>query len=763
MPQDVFQEAKERYDDATEATRENYERMAEDLRFSNPAKPEQWHQKTVSDRTGRPTLTLDQTNQFIQQVVNDGRQNAPSINVVPVDGQGDVAVATKLDGHMRHIEYQSRAPQHYATGLEYSARVGLGWLRVVPVVCDTERNYQEPRIFGVQDVLGCRLDPDADEFDGSDAVFGFHEHTISERRFKRKWPKAAMSSFGESGAWFSEKGVRIAEYFSVKEEKRNTITIQPADGGEPYAVSEDDYWKEADKLGYKPVVVGDPYMSTHRTVKWYKMSGVEFLEETDFPSQWIGLVPIYGHLIVVDGKKYICGLTRRLMDGQRFHNYQMSSFAEQLLDQPKAPIIVPARAITGDLQSHWTAMNSGNPAYLPYADIDEEGDPVAAPTRLGVPQFPVAAANAATLGVQEMQAAVGMYKSNLGAPSNAVSGRAKMADRAEGDTATYHYMDNRNRSIEHVGRICVDMTSRLIDTARSLRILGTDGQVSFVQVDPEQPEAAKKNPRGKVVSINPGVGKYDVRVKVGPAHTTQREELLERLTQLGQGNPQLAAAFAPLMARLADLPEAEKVARICLAMLPAPIQAAYNEDEDQDDIPPQIKMQLTQQAQALQQAQGMIQALTNELNAANDKNAAAAGQAQAETAIKQQELAIRAEENETAAFVAETERMKAETEHMNAEAELNRSLVGVDPAVEEATVQTPQLLQGVMQAIGNLFDALEIQAQRNAEQLEQAQNDTATAVEALTDLVARPRVATLERDEQGRPLRAVSTIDESTS
>jgi hypothetical protein len=773
MPQDTFQEAKERYDEAREAMRENHDRMRADLAFSNPADPQQWDPKTVKDRDGRPTLTLDQTNQFIQQVVNDGRQNPPSMLCVPVDGGADVQVALQLNGWLRNIEYQSRATTHYATGMEYSARVGLGWLRVVPVVCDRERNYQEPRIFGIQDVLSACLDPDSEEFDGSDAEFGFVEANYSERKFKRKWPKASVSSFGDTNGWFSEKGVRIAEYFKLLEKKRNMLmAIDPRtamDGRdpEPMPYTEDEYWALAKELGTKPEVIGDNYEATVREVKWYKMSGVEILDETDFPCQWIGLAPIYGHMIVIDGKRYICGLTRRLMNGQKFHNYQMSSLAESLLEQPKSPIIVPARGIAGPLKDHWAAMNVGNPAFLPYEDIDEDGDPIAAPQRLNPPQFPAAYANGAQLGVQEMQASVGMYKSNLGAPSNAVSGKAKLADQAEGDTSTYHYRDNRNRTIEHVGRMCIDMTCRLTDTARTIRLLGQDGKASFMRVDPQQKAPMRRDSKGKVVAINPSVGKYDVRVKVGPHSTTMREELKDRLTQLGAANPNLAAALAPLLVRLDDLPEAEKVARICMALLPPNVQAAYNDEDAEDGIPPQLKMQMQQQAQQLQQATQMVQQLTQELNLANDKNAQAQQGQAAEDVIKSQELQVRAAENDTARIVAETDRIKAEMER----AQLEHALAQPPEGELDEEAQEQLQLQALLQAMAALFDVVNAQSgqsQELAERLEaaqqaieQAQQQTAEAVGTLADIVTRPRVATLETDESGMPVRAVSTIEGS--
>lgn len=142
MAQDIIQQAREEYADAKEAVREQEQRFREDLRFSNPAYPDQWDDYAKTARKGRPMLTLDRTNQYIAQVVNDARQNKPSIQTLPADSKADIEVANRLNGIIRHIEYTSRASIAYDTGLELAARVGLGWLRVIPKVTRYETNEQ---------------------------------------------------------------------------------------------------------------------------------------------------------------------------------------------------------------------------------------------------------------------------------------------------------------------------------------------------------------------------------------------------------------------------------------------------------------------------------------------------------------------------------------------------------------------------------------------------------------------------------------------
>jgi len=752
MAQDTFQQARERYDDAQEAWRENYDRMREDLRFSNPADPQQWPEKTLEARKNRDiTLTLDQTNQFIQQVVNDGRQNTPSLSVTPGDDRANVDVALKQAERLRYFEYRSRAAIAYDTSLEYSARCALGWLRFVPVVVDRENNFQEPRIFAVNDPLSACIDGDSTEFDGSDAAFGFVETTMHERTFKRKYPKARVSSFGETKGWFSDKGVRVAEYFSIDIKRGNRIITGDDRGENRVAMTEDQYHEVSAKTGTKPrVIETDPQAELGREVKWRKMSGCEILEETDFPCTWIGLIPVYGHMVWVDGKRYVSGLTRRLMGGQRFYNVEMTSLAESLLEQPKAPFLASARAIKGH-EDHWARLNKGNPSYLPFNDLpdDPNDPPIAAPQRMSPPTFPAAFANGAQLGIQAMMSSVGMNKSVLGQQSNAVSGRAKVADKIEGDSATFHYVDNQRRSIEHLGRCLLDMDSRLIDSRRTVRTLSLDGKSGTVTIDPDLPEAIVRNEAGKVEAINPRIGQYDTRVKVGPGYTTLREELKDRLTTLGQANPALAAALAPILVKLEDLPEADKITRICLALLPPQVQAAYSEGEDDEApvVPPAVRAEMQAMQGKLEQAGQLLAQLAEQLQQAQGAAQQAAGdtqEAQMANALKARELDIKGAEADSKRIEAEADMLRAETEARAAQDQAAAaSLSGQVQDIIAAVTQMAEVQAGAAQDVATVGAAV---------------GEAKDQIAQLADLVTQPRVATIEYDEQGRPVRAVGEV-----
>lgn len=761
MAQDGFQEAKELYTDCVDAWRDNFERMREDFKFSNPADPRQWDSETLKDRDGRVTLTLDQTNQYINQVVNDGRMNTPAMSAVPASGDATKAAAEQITGLFRHIEYVSKAPLAYDTSLEHSSRVGLGWLRAFPKVLRPELNEQEMFIASTNEPTNILIDGNSVALDGNDSLHGFCEMTYSEKEFKRKWPKATASSFADAGNWYTDKGIKVAEFFKVIFTKENRIGIM-LPGGQLETVTEDEYWAYAAKLGHKPVALNN-FEAIRRTVKWCHMSGVEFLEESTFPGPWVPLVPVYGHLLFVEGERYVCGLTRRLMNGQRMHNYQMTSLAESLLEQPKAPYMTPALAIANH-ERHWQAFNKGNPAFLPYDHIDDDGNPIPAPTRQPPPAFPSAFAQAALIGQNEMQAAVGMFKSTLGQQSNAVSGKAKLADKLEGDTATFHYRDNQRISIEHLARICIDAFPEIYDSPRVARIMGIDQKVSHVQIDPDMPQSVKMQGK-KVLALNPNVGVYDAAVKIGPAHTTLREEFQDRLSTLGQGNPALAAAMAPLLIKMSNVPEAEKVAKVAIALLPPPVQAIYNENEGEqgEAASPQVQ-QLTQQLQqAAQVLQNMQQQLQEAQQAAQSKQGETAVKA-ADVQVKQASVEVDRKNAETAAFAAETERLRIEDERadMLQKQEDDMSQLAEQNAMLLNTLQ--QIGQGIAALLDKASeprdesgDALVIDA------LSKSNEATIQAIGQLAQLVVQPKIITPERDPAtGRISRIVATNQEST-
>lgn len=623
MPQDILTEAKERYQECADAFCEERDRMREDFEFSNPADPQQWTpdaRKARENAEGgaRPCLTVDSTNQFIHQVVNDARQNRPGIDVLPVNSEANIKTAGYLEGMIRQIEYASSADIAYDTSIDHGARAGCGWLRVLTEVVNERLNEQEIRIGSVEDSLSCMISPESVRPDGSDAFDGFVSTIMSKRAFQRKYgDKAPHTSWDSatSGGWIMTDQIRVAEFYKLITKQVNKIECLIPDGtggGTTQTLDEDEYWDLVKRIGFKPPVQLT-YTAPEKSVKWYCMTGSDILDETDVPSEWIPLVPVYGNILWIDGKRHVSGMTRQLMDGQRFKNSERSAWLELMQMQPKAPYLVASESI-GNHRAAWQNANRSNAAFLMYDALDDAGKQLPPPRREQPPMSSPALLQAGQMATDDMQQAMGMYKSNFGAPSNAVSGRAKLQDQREGDTATFHYVDNQRRSIAHVGRIIVGMAPHIYNTEREIRTLNLDGSSKMVKLA-QGGQAHQPGKQGQPDIINLTAGAYDVRVKAGPAYSTARQEANDALTSILEKNPAMVPIVGPMWARLQDFPEADKLARILTAMAPKPVQDIENEDATLDPKAQNIVSGLQQQLQQLQEQLKQAQAAADPVQA----------------------------------------------------------------------------------------------------------------------------------------------------
>jgi len=66
----------------------------------------------------------------IRQVVNDARQNRPSIKVLPKDSKADIETAEVISGLIRNIEQSSNADVAYDTAIDAAVSGGFGYWRV---------------------------------------------------------------------------------------------------------------------------------------------------------------------------------------------------------------------------------------------------------------------------------------------------------------------------------------------------------------------------------------------------------------------------------------------------------------------------------------------------------------------------------------------------------------------------------------------------------------------------------------------------------
>lgn len=578
-----------------------------DLRFANgdPDNGWQWDDmmRKARELDKRPCLTINKTKQHNRQITNDARQNKPSIRVYPVDNGADKKTAEILNGVIRHIEQNSNAEVAYDTAAEHAVDAGLGYWRVVTDYASDDSFDQEIFIRRVKNPLNVYLDPDIQEADGSDARFGFVFEDLPRDEFEARYPNVDAASWPLDGGdtWLSKDNVRICEYFRrvdltdklfVDESGR---VLKAADMDQAALVA-------AASAGWRSRPI------KRQQVEWYLVAGDSVLEKKEWPGRYVPIVRVVGDEVEVDGKIDRKGHTRQMKDAQRMYNYNSSASVEYGALQTKTPILAAAEAIEG-YEDHWNNANTQNKPYLPYNHRDELGNPLPVPQRIQPPSPATLFLDGMRVASEEMKMASGQYDASFGAQSNETSGRAIMARQREGDTATFHFIDNIARAIKYTGKILVDLIPKVYDTPRVIRILGEDGKDSQAQIDPRMQQAYAKQPAagGDMQEIyNPSIGRYDVVVAVGPSYSSRRQEAFQALTEMASRSPEILARAGDLVMRAADFPMAEELAE---RLTPPEVAAAKEKGAS-----PEVQ----QLQQALQQMEGQMQELGQQYNQLHD-------------------------------------------------------------------------------------------------------------------------------------------------
>jgi len=599
----------------------------DDLRFmaGSPDNNWQWPADVLATRgsvqgqtiNARPCLTINKLPQHVRQVTNEQRQNRPSGKVIPADDRADVRVAEIFDGMVRHIQYISDADVAYDTACDNQVTYGEGYIRILTEYIRDDSFDQDIKIGRIRNSFSVYMDPTIQDPCGADAKWCFITEDVTKEEYERLFPDAMpVSSIQTQGVgdaslaqWLAEDMVRIAEYFFY-EYAPATLNLYPGNVTAFEKTPQDAALRQ---------MFGKPLRSRQadrRKVKWVKSNGYEVLEERDWAGKWIPVVRVVGNEWEVDGQMHVSGLVRNAKDAQRMYNYWVSQEAEMLALAPKAPFIGYGGQFEG-YEMQWKTANTNNWPYLEVnPDVtDGAGAPLPLPQRAAPPLAQTGLIQAKMGASDDIKATTGQYDSSLGATSNERSGRAILARERQGDTGTYHYVDNLARAVRHVTRQLIDLIPKIYDTERIARIIGIDGNVDMVKINPTQPEPVKeiRDENGIVLEkiYNPSVGVYDVMVTTGPGYMTKRQEALDAMSMLLQSNPQLWSVAGDLFIKNMDWPGAQEMA----ARFAKIIDPKVMEGEDQSPEMQAAKMQLDMLTQELNQVVGMLQRVEQSMEA----------------------------------------------------------------------------------------------------------------------------------------------------
>ncbi|MCD1644153.1 portal protein [Aurantimonas coralicida] len=638
----ILEEAKEAFETAINAEHDNRENAADDLRFARLG--EQWPDDVRKQREAdqRPILTINRLPAFIRQVVNDARQNKPSIKVHPADSGADVETAEIMNGLIRNIEYTSDAEIAYDTATECAVSMGWGYFKIDADFAHDDTFDMDLKICRVSNPFSIYGDPFSTAADSSDWNSAFETEWLTEDEFKSQYPDVEPSSWDNiehREHWVNEDQYLVARWWQRKEVTRTILLL--SDGRTMDKATAEEIVPEVElsrldmlSLGYDPetaepiapVTVKKERQAKSWEVKRHTLVASKVVKSEVWPGKYIPIIPVYGDEMTDEkGVRHLRSLIRDAKDPQRMFNYWRTTATELVALAPRAPWIGPKGSFNSD-GKRWATANTESHPFLEYDVVAGQ-----APQRQPLDSGPAGGALQEAMNASDdIKSSIGMYDSSLGARSNETSGRAILARQREGDVSTFHFQDNMSRAIRHAGRILIDLIPHFYDKERIIRVMGEDGKpenVPLKQPVPKKDENGQPimrpamGPNGQPMPGPDGkpamqpetrifdlaAGKYDLTVTTGPSYSTQREEAREQMVNMAQAFPPLMQIAGDLIAQNMDWPGADEIAKRLKTMLPPQLNGG---------LPPEVqqmieagKAQINSQGQMIQQMQAYINKL----------------------------------------------------------------------------------------------------------------------------------------------------------
>lgn len=566
----LIREIRDDYSYFKEYWRENYEEAKVDLRYVS-GDPWEADERQKREDNGRPVLSPDELDQYLNATINNLRQNPLGIKVEPKGSGATDEDAERRQAIIRNIEYDSIAQAAYTNAFSCAINCGFGFFRVTTKKVSKD-NEVEPRIKIIGNPMSVMLDPNAKEADYSDQKRCFVIDVLRTSDFVRAYPTAEKKSFSVEDMqaapdWFeSAENIVVAEYWRI-----------------------DGY--DEDGQGGK--------------VTQYITNGLEILETREWAGSRIPIIPVLGKETYVPrgGKmaRMFYSMIRKARGPQMMLAYIASQEAEEFGMSPRAPFVMYQGQVSDANTDAWTNVNKIPRGWLD-VQMPDWWEPQWGPPPL--PQRPQFTPNAQAYEVsreawrRQVQSAMGITPLPTAAQrQNEKSGVALQRIENQQAIGSYHFTANFKLSLQNAGTQLNELITEVIDTPRQIAGRGQDDEQKLIHVVPggqQPPEGV--NPED---TFNPSAGEFDVTISSGPSYQSQREAASDFVDQIVQQidalpiAPQAKASILALGVKLKDIgPLGDQMAKIL-------------DPQNGEPVPPQAQQMIAQLQQQLQVAHDM--------------------------------------------------------------------------------------------------------------------------------------------------------------
>ena len=593
-------------------------------------------------KAGRPFLAFDELNQYVNQVVNDLRANPRAVAFAPApdDSEQDSDQADKRSqlyaDKMREVEYRSNAKLAYTIAAENAIQGGYGYVRLTAKYAPKSVRNQELWIDPVPDPDCVIPDPFHRKPDGSDMQRCF---VLEHRRldqFRRDFPNAKEQNFeayykdAELQNWVTPDRILLAESWTITNRKRKVVIVQPPAvtpppgmmGMRPEVLPPAiEVW--ADELEEEGLPAGAEVLDEREAddpqVTMRLVNGVEILDETDWPGQYIPIIPCYGKILYVpDGgrtKRQLMSMIRQARDPYMAHCWSVTGAHEVAGSTTKNPYWAyrgqlnakELNAIAKSVHEPVAVLEAGQ-----YAGEDHNGERLPLPQRNDLDPSLSGWATLIETDRRAIQSAIASnFLPTVAQRQNEKSGKALERIEQSSQKGTFHFIDHYEGMIRQVGVVFEDVFDKFYDARRKIGTRKADDSTEAIWInDPQNPEA---------VDVK---GRHAVTVSSGPDFDSTREAASDFADTL-IGSDKLMMLLGPqkaqqIVARAVKL----KVRETGIGAIGDQIVEIIDPPADQQASPEQMQQENAQLKQQLQQAQQMLQQAAQEQEAGLSKERA---------------------------------------------------------------------------------------------------------------------------------------------
>jgi hypothetical protein len=606
-------EIRSAYQDYRDAWREIRDEATDDMRAISPEGPWTDEDRDARKGSGRPCIHLDQLNQFLAQVNGNVRKSKRAIKAIPKGNGANDQDAQKRSAAIMGIEERSQAQPIYLNAFQSMIERSYGF-----AVIRTE--YRDDSSFDMEILIKPVMNPDTvllspyfKQPDASDIPDAFFLDLIPKADFKKKYPKARVTDFGDQDLndstitdWIKDKYLQMGEYWKVQSTFETLLLVETAKG--PF-VFKDDEWKEAKQRGLSGEVKRDRKVESPEVFQ-YMTNGLEILDKVPWDGSRIPIIACLGpERWTTEGgkpKRQLLSMVRFARDPQMLLDYLASGECEEAGQIPKSPFVGAVGQFETDKEA-WSEVTKVPHAFLQYdLTLDSGGAQAPPPARpVWTPNFEIweVAKDAAARAIQ-----AAMGQTPLPDAAQRRSQKSGVALEKIDDMlslGSFPFVDRYESGFLHnMGWQINELITPVLDTQREMPISQPDGKRSTMQLVGNTSHPIGDDGAYEVQNLDPGhlhtgKGEFDVTIDTGPSYQSEREEqddfvdtLIENIANLPQPGTPAAKVFA-LGIRM----------RPTLGPVGQQIADVFDPPPPDPNMPPQAQAAIQQLQAALTQAQ----------------------------------------------------------------------------------------------------------------------------------------------------------------